>query len=130
MTAGRGCPARPVVPNIRFCLTATTDVDAEFDFRFDVAGILQLASLFELPEWVITKHRDRVHKAEALCILLHRLSHPKRLADMRKTFLRSEGALSRILLHMDMKKQFTFTNMYFKDVLLSTLMLSTAKARP
>ncbi|KAL4162970.1 hypothetical protein KRP22_015247 [Phytophthora ramorum] len=41
---------RPVVPNIRFCLTATTDVDAEFDFRFDVAGILLLASLFELPE--------------------------------------------------------------------------------
>ncbi|KAG6587332.1 Kelch domain-containing protein 4 [Phytophthora cinnamomi] len=40
---------RPVVPNIRFCITATTDVDAEFDFRFDVAGILQLSSLFDLP---------------------------------------------------------------------------------
>uniref|UniRef100_H3H937 DDE Tnp4 domain-containing protein n=1 Tax=Phytophthora ramorum TaxID=164328 RepID=H3H937_PHYRM len=91
---------RPVVPNIRFCLTATTDVDVEFDFRFDLAGILQLASLFELPEWVITKHRDRVHKTEALCILLYHLSYPKRLADMRKTFGRSEGALSRIFLHM------------------------------
>ncbi|KAL4162966.1 hypothetical protein KRP22_015243 [Phytophthora ramorum] len=67
---------RPVVPNIRFCLTATTDVDAEFDFRFDVAGILLLASLFELPDY------------------------PKRLADMRKTFGRSEGGLSRIFLHM------------------------------
>ncbi|KAE9173874.1 hypothetical protein PF005_g26091 [Phytophthora fragariae] len=91
---------RPVVPNIRFCITATTDVDAEFDFRFDVAGILQLVSLFELPEWVTTKHRDCVHKTEALFILLHRLSYPKRLADMHKTFGRSEGALSRIVLHM------------------------------
>ncbi|KAE9103317.1 hypothetical protein PF005_g14207 [Phytophthora fragariae] len=50
---------RPVVPNIRFCITATTDVDAEFDFRFDVAGILQLSSLFELPEWVMTRGRKR-----------------------------------------------------------------------
>ncbi|KAG3084313.1 hypothetical protein PI125_g19548 [Phytophthora idaei] len=49
---------------------------------------------------MITKHRNCVHKTEALCILLHRLSYPKRLAGMRKTFGRSEGALSRIVLHM------------------------------
>ncbi|KAE9013990.1 hypothetical protein PF005_g14206 [Phytophthora fragariae] len=48
----------------------------------------------------MTKHRDCVYKTEALCILLHRLSYSKRLADMRKTFGRSEGALSRIVLQM------------------------------
>ncbi|KAG2999215.1 hypothetical protein PC121_g10579 [Phytophthora cactorum] len=90
---------RPVVPNIRFCLTAATDADAESDFRFNVAGILVLTSLFALPEWVITKHPDCVHKTEAFCILLHRLSYPKRLANMRKTFGRSEGAAYTAIRH-------------------------------
>ncbi|KAG6945872.1 hypothetical protein JG688_00016329 [Phytophthora aleatoria] len=82
----------PVVPNNRFCLTAATDVDAELDFRFDAAGILLLTSLFVLPEWMITKHRNCVHMTDVLCILLHRLSYPKRLAGMRKTYGRSEPA--------------------------------------
>ncbi|KAG3240855.1 hypothetical protein PI124_g14264 [Phytophthora idaei] len=97
---------RPVVPNIRFCLAAATDVDAELDFRFDVAGFLLLTFLLALPD------------------------HPKRLVDMRKTFGRSEGALSRIVLHMDMKNQSTFTIMCSGVVVLCALMRLAGKEPP
>ncbi|KAE9039965.1 hypothetical protein PR002_g5200 [Phytophthora rubi] len=91
---------RPVVHYIRFCLGVHIRRSSDFDFRFDAAGIVQLSSLFELPEWVITKHCDCVHRTEALGILLHRHSYSKRLADMRMNFGRSEGARSRIVLYM------------------------------
>ncbi|KAG2761954.1 hypothetical protein PC129_g21647 [Phytophthora cactorum] len=121
---------RPVVPNIRFCLTAATDVDAELDFRFDVVGFLLLTFLLALPEWVITKYRDCVHKTEARCIILHPSATPKCLVDMRKTFGRSEGALSRIVLHMDMKNQSTFTIMCSGVVVLCALMRLAGKEPP
>jgi len=93
-------PERPIIPDLRFCLLKQSDADCELLFRFDVSGVLALCRHFVLPECVVTKQRDNVHSTEALCILLHRLSYPKRLYDMIKVFGRSRGQLSRLIQHM------------------------------
>ncbi|KAG3070850.1 hypothetical protein PC122_g15940 [Phytophthora cactorum] len=69
-------PERPIIPDLRFCLTELVDADCEMIFRFDgtlVRGIVRS---------------------------LYRLSDPKRLYDMVKFFGRSTGQLSRIIKHM------------------------------
>ncbi|KAG3111648.1 hypothetical protein PI125_g8937 [Phytophthora idaei] len=63
-------PERPIIPDIRFNLASLADANAEKEFRFDVRGVLELARLFELPEFVISSERDKAHKSEAVCILL------------------------------------------------------------
>lgn len=75
---------RRIVLDIQFCIGDVTDADAEFDFRFDVRGIRGLTSLFDLHEYVITPSRDKVHNTEAVCIVLHRFSYPKRHYDTTK----------------------------------------------
>ncbi len=47
-------------------------------FRFYKNDIRKLVPLFNIPESIKTKSRVRVSGEEALCILLHRLSYPKR----------------------------------------------------
>ncbi|KAE8953238.1 hypothetical protein PR001_g32882 [Phytophthora rubi] len=93
-------PERPVIPDIRFNLVSMADANAEKEFRFDVRGVLELARLFELPEFVITSERDKAHKTEAVCILLARLSYPNRNYDMMQRFGRSPSALSRLFSHI------------------------------
>ncbi|KAE9058017.1 hypothetical protein PF005_g31166 [Phytophthora fragariae] len=61
--------------------------NAEKEFWFDVRGVLELARLFEPPEFVITSERDKAHKTEAVCILLARLSYPNRNYDMMQSIL-------------------------------------------
>nr|KAE8918379.1 hypothetical protein PF009_g31305 [Phytophthora fragariae] len=74
--------------------------NAEKEFWFDVRGVLELARLFEPPEFVITSERDKAHKTEAVCILLARLSYPNRNYDMMQRFGRSPSALSRLFSHI------------------------------
>ncbi|ETP05009.1 hypothetical protein F441_18299 [Phytophthora nicotianae CJ01A1] len=75
-----GQPERPIIPDVRQ------------QFRFDVAGVIRLTELFALPEFVITGLRDKAHATEAVCILLHRLSYPKRHYDMIHRFGGSTSA--------------------------------------
>ncbi|KAG2898217.1 hypothetical protein PC115_g16908 [Phytophthora cactorum] len=93
-------PERPIIPDLRFSVTELIDADCELLFRFDESGVLALCRYFALPELVITERRDKAHSSEALCILLYRLSYPKRLYDMVKLFGRSTGQLCRIIKHM------------------------------
>ncbi|KAG3099491.1 hypothetical protein PI124_g15130 [Phytophthora idaei] len=78
-------PERPIIPDIRFNLASLADENAEKAFRFDDRGVLELARLFELPEFVIISERDKAHKTEAGCILLARLSYPSRNYDMMQS---------------------------------------------
>ncbi|KAG4228079.1 hypothetical protein PC116_g23555 [Phytophthora cactorum] len=93
-------PGATIIPDIRFNLASPADANAEKEFRFDVRGVLELARLFELPEFVITSERDKAHKTEAVCILLARLSYPNRNYDMMQRFGRSPSALSRLFSHI------------------------------
>lgn len=47
-------------------------------FRFYKDDIRALVRLFKIPDWLSLKSRVRVSGEEALCIVLHRLSYPKR----------------------------------------------------
>ncbi|OQR88600.1 hypothetical protein ACHHYP_06726 [Achlya hypogyna] len=73
-----------------------TDADALLSFRFDVGGIIQLASLLRLPETIITSAGDRTSSEEALAIVLYRLVYPKRYYDMIVKFGRSRESLCHI----------------------------------
>ncbi|KAG6948959.1 hypothetical protein JG688_00014843 [Phytophthora aleatoria] len=59
-------PERPIIPDVRFYLTALTDADSELLFRFSVDGVLSLCRGFALPEHVVTEDRDKVHFSEAV----------------------------------------------------------------
>ncbi|RLN95769.1 hypothetical protein BBJ28_00008259 [Nothophytophthora sp. Chile5] len=85
-------PERPIIPDVRLHLVAMTDANAKSEFRFYVHGVLELARVFDLPEFIIPPHRDKVHMTEALCILLSRLSYPKLNYDMMHRFDQSKGA--------------------------------------
>ncbi|KAF4132631.1 DDE superfamily endonuclease [Phytophthora infestans] len=93
-------PERPFIPAIRFKLDIQSDVNCKSDFRFDRATIYALTLHFALPEYVVTRNRDKVHCTEALCILLYRLSYPHRNLDLSSKFGRAEGPISRIFSHM------------------------------
>ncbi|KAE8984069.1 hypothetical protein PR003_g24123 [Phytophthora rubi] len=93
-------PERPIIPSNRFVLSSKSDVNCVKDFRFERAVIYQLVELFALPEYVITAHRDRLHRTEALCILLYRTSYPRRNYDVLTKFGRSVAAISRICTHL------------------------------
>ncbi|KAG2769470.1 hypothetical protein PC129_g2727 [Phytophthora cactorum] len=69
---------RPIIPAIRFVLSDMADANCIKGFIFDRTVILQLAELFALPEYVIPARRDKLHRSEALCILLYRTSYPRR----------------------------------------------------
>ena len=87
---------RPIVPDLRFMLGDMNDADAELKFRFDVQGIRTLVSLLRVPSVFLTQNRDRCHGEEALCIVLNRLSYPRRYVDMMALFGRSRESISRI----------------------------------
>ncbi|KAE9308201.1 hypothetical protein PF001_g11280 [Phytophthora fragariae] len=91
---------RPLIPDVRFELSSYGDANATKDFRFDVNGVKLLANLLALPATVVTDEGERCGHEEALAIILHRLSYPRRLHDMMNKFGRSTTALSRIFLWM------------------------------
>lgn len=95
-------PERPLIPALRFRLDDHPDANCIKDFRFDRVGVRQLTRLLALPEFVITKNRDKAHCTEALCILLYRLSYPRRQHDFGRMFGRSPSAISRIFAWMSM----------------------------
>ncbi|KAF4148317.1 hypothetical protein GN958_ATG02494 [Phytophthora infestans] len=45
-------PERPIIPEVRFCVTTLSGEDCRQQFRFDVAGVIRLTELFALPEFV------------------------------------------------------------------------------
>ncbi|KAG4232205.1 hypothetical protein PC116_g19548 [Phytophthora cactorum] len=59
-------PERPIIPDLRFCLTELVDADCEMIFRFDVIAVLALCRYFALPELMVKDQRDRAHSSEAL----------------------------------------------------------------
>ncbi|KAF0720857.1 hypothetical protein AaE_010263 [Aphanomyces astaci] len=91
---------RPLIPDIRFSLDTSTDATAILDYRFDIAGIKQLGFVLGLPAVIITQNRVRVHRDEAMCVLLGRLAFPVRFHTMTKTFGRSRSALCDIFMHV------------------------------
>ncbi|EGZ29701.1 hypothetical protein PHYSODRAFT_477395, partial [Phytophthora sojae] len=91
---------RPLIPDVRFNLGTYGDVNCALDFRFDVRGVRLLVRLFALPAVVVTDSNDRCHAEEVAAVMLYRLSYPRRLHDMARTFGRSRPALSRIFLWM------------------------------
>ncbi|GMF56407.1 unnamed protein product [Phytophthora fragariaefolia] len=91
-------PERPLIPDVRLDLDTYGYANAVKAFRFDVHGISLLVRLCGLPDTVITEAGDRCLAEEALAVMLHRLSYPRRLHDMMDKFGRSTPALSRIFL--------------------------------
>ena len=87
---------RPLIPDIKFNLHLFANSDAILKFRFDIAGILKLGKLLNMPGVVITKAQDRCLAVEALCIVLYRLSYPMRYFDMIVLFGRSRESMCRI----------------------------------
>ncbi|XP_037044424.1 uncharacterized protein LOC119080269 [Bradysia coprophila] len=65
-------------------------------FRFYKDDITRLISALGIPNQISLDTRVKVSGEEALCILLHRLSYPKRYADQMKFFPRGRSALSGI----------------------------------
>ncbi|KAG3235948.1 hypothetical protein PI124_g19026 [Phytophthora idaei] len=122
-------PERPIIPDLRFCVTELVDADCELLFRFDVSGVLALCRYFALPELVITDQRGKAHSSEALCILLYRLCYPNRLYDMVKLFGRSTGQLSRVIKHMVLYLYDRFVGIiYFQRRICSERMQQYAEA--
>ncbi|KAG3148852.1 hypothetical protein PC128_g5724 [Phytophthora cactorum] len=64
-------PERPIIPDLRFCLTELVDADCEMIFRFDVIAVLALCRYFALPELMVKDQRDRAHSSEAFRIIKH-----------------------------------------------------------
>ncbi|KAF0720978.1 hypothetical protein AaE_010220, partial [Aphanomyces astaci] len=89
---------RPLIPAVRFHLTACTDANSIMDFRFDVDGVQKVGLLLGLPSVVITNSRNRVCRDEAMCIMLSRLAFPTRFYQMAKMFGRSDAVLCDIFL--------------------------------
>lgn len=93
-------PERPIVPAIHFNLFTLSNTNSELEFSFDVRRILQLATMFARPDYIIIPDRDKLHNTEALCILLHHLSYPRRHFDIAMRFGRSVPAVCRIFVHI------------------------------
>ncbi|KAE8909034.1 hypothetical protein PF005_g16529 [Phytophthora fragariae] len=62
--------------------------------------MLRLVTLLRLPAVVVTECGDCCIVDEAMCILMYRLSCPRRLRDMQSKFGRASCALSSIFLWM------------------------------
>jgi hypothetical protein len=91
---------RPLVPDVRFCLNSMTNANAILDFRFDVDGIKELGYILGLPAVVVTANRNRVHRDEAMCVVLNRLAFPVRFYSMACVFGRSRSNLCDIFWHV------------------------------
>ncbi|ETV91409.1 hypothetical protein H310_14076 [Aphanomyces invadans] len=80
-----------------------TDANALSDYQFDVAGIKELGFALGLPAVIVTETRNRVHRDEAMCIVLGHLTIPVRLHTMSTTFGRSRSSLCEIFHHVIIK---------------------------
>jgi hypothetical protein len=65
-------------------------------FRFTAEEIEILAGALGLPDEIRTEHGYITNGVEALAIVCHRLSYPRRLEDQIATFYRSRSAISSI----------------------------------
>ncbi|KAF0706951.1 hypothetical protein AaE_013865 [Aphanomyces astaci] len=106
----------PLIPRVVFSLDGYAHANALLDFRFDVVGIKRLVYLLGVPAVVITTNNSRICRDEAMCVLLSRLTFPRRYHDMARMFGRSRGRLSDIFNHMvhdlyDRWKQVLFLNL-------------------
>ncbi|ETV89809.1 hypothetical protein H310_15355, partial [Aphanomyces invadans] len=90
----------PLIPDVRFVLDSYPDANALLDFRFDAAGIKRLGHLLGFPAVIVTPNESRVCRDEAMCILLSRMTFPRRFHDMARMFGRSRGRLCDIFLYM------------------------------
>lgn len=70
------------------------NTDARKQFRFTFQEIHVLADRLDLPEYFETENRSKISKVGGLCLVLHRLSFPRRFADAVPLFRKSEGTLS------------------------------------
>jgi hypothetical protein len=88
-------PKTRLDPTLRLQLNSLNEDDCRKFFRFDHSEIKQIITLLQLPEVIITPvHNDRVLAVEAFCLLLCRLSYPKRWIDLQKQFGRHKSLLA------------------------------------
>jgi hypothetical protein len=73
--------------------------EARVRFRFDCATLSSMSTLLGLPNEIVTSHRDRMSKVDALALLCRRLAEPCRWSTLEKEFGRSSASMSRIFVH-------------------------------
>jgi len=65
-------------------------------YRFDWDEINVMADALELPEVFVLDNGSVASKIQGLCVVLHRLSFPRRFTDAAAFFGRSKSVMSRI----------------------------------
>ena len=80
----------------RFDLESVSCDECKHFFRFQKEHIPVMAELLHMPEWCKSKNRVTWNRVEGLCVLLHRLAYPNRLADMVPMFGSSTSELCEI----------------------------------
>ncbi|ETW05261.1 hypothetical protein H310_04225 [Aphanomyces invadans] len=90
----------PVIPKVCFSLDGYANANALLDFRLDVHGIKRLGYLLGLPAVIITANNTRICRDEAMCVLLSRLTFPRRYHDMSRMFGRSRARLCDIFSYL------------------------------
>jgi hypothetical protein len=102
-------------------------VDPKTQFRFTIEEIGRIAIALDLDEWIVTDSRLKIGRIEGLCLVLHRLSYPRRYADASIIFRRSLGALSQLFhkviktIYQDWKHLLLFDHVRLTPQILRTL---------
>jgi hypothetical protein len=91
----------PLLPGISFDINAMATVTCESRFRFDHAGIKALVVHMNFPAVIITPvHGDRASAVEAVCLVLDRLTFPRKWDDLATRYDRHVSSLSQIFTYM------------------------------
>ena len=92
--------ARPLGPPStgRFATKAMIlAADCKAEFRFSGPHLKRLLGILQVPNWIQTKHRDKVSSLKVLCLCLYCLSYPAHLDRMAEEFAMSKSAISRVI---------------------------------
>jgi hypothetical protein len=101
-------------------------INPKTQFRFTLKEIQRLIAL-RMPEWFVTDNRVKIGKVEGLCLVLHRLSYPRRFSDTSFIFCRSLGVLFQLFqevansIYQDWKHLLLFDHVRLIPAYLRTL---------
>ncbi len=83
------------------CHNSMSEFSCRRKFRFDHQGIKKIVVLLEIPAVLKTPlHGDKLSAIEGVCLLLERLTYPRKWEDLAERYDRHVSALSRILYFM------------------------------
>jgi len=87
---------------VPFCFNLDTQEDYWIDenLRFGRSDIDRVRKLLGIPDFVVTKNRDRCPGIWAFCMVLYKLSAPRRMCDLRNVFGGTKQRCGRILNHV------------------------------